>query len=220
MVSTATPIELLGPLFLFRDELSALDALVARIVPGDAGDPGAREAGVVVYIDRALAGPYAEWQLAYREGLRLLNGYALEQHGTRFHELAEADQDAILGELEAGKVPGFGGNGSADFFAMVWAHTVEGLLCDPAYGGNRDGVGWKLIGFPGAQYGYSAEEMRYGADLTTKPLMTLADIGRLAREQPELFYTRSGSVLAPTPQEVPNMPSTEATVDSAQSQGA
>jgi hypothetical protein len=62
--------------------------------------------------------------------------------------------------------------------------------------------------------------MRYGADLTTKPLMTLADIGRLAREQPELFYTRSGSVLAPTPQEVPDMPSTEATVDSAQSQGA
>ena len=103
---------------------------------------------------------------------------------------------------------------------MVWAHTVEGLLCDPAYGGNRDGVGWKLIGFPGAQYGYGAEEMRYGADLTTKPLMTLADIGRLAREQPELFYTRFGSVLAPTPQEVPDMPSTEATVDSAQSQGA
>ena len=53
------------------------------------------------------------------------------------------------------------------FFAMVWAHTIEGLLCDPAYGGNRDGVGWKLIGFPGAQYGYGAEEMRYGADLTT-----------------------------------------------------
>ncbi len=220
MVSTAAPIEMLGPLFLFRDELSALDALVARIVPGDAGDPGAREAGVVVYIDRALAGPYAEWQLAYREGLRLLNGYALEQHGARFHELAETDQDAIVAALEANTVPGFGGNGAAEFFAMVWAHTVEGLLCDPAYGGNRDAAGWKLIGFPGAQYGYSAEDMRYGADLTTKPIMTLADIGRLSQEQPELFYSRTGDFLVPTPPEVPRMPSAENTVETAQSQGA
>jgi len=219
-MSTAAPIELLGPLFLFRDELSALDALVARIVPGDAGDPGAREAGVVVYIDRALAGPYAEWQLAYREGLRLLNGYALEKHGSRFHDLSESDQDAIVAELEANNVPGFGGNGSADFFAMVWAHTVEGLLCDPAYGGNRDAVGWKLIGFPGAQYGYSAEDMRYGADLTTKPILTLADIGHLSQEQPELFYTRAGDFLVPTPREVPRMPSEESTLETAQSQGA
>ena len=77
---------------------------------------------------------------------------------------------------------------------MVWAHTIEGLLCDPAYGGNRDGVGWKLIGFPGAQYGYSAEEMRYGADLTTKPLMTLADIERLGAgaSRPLLHALRPG----------------------------
>ena len=219
-MSTAAPIEMLGPLFLFRDELSALDALVARIVPGDAGDPGAREAGVVVYLDRALAGPYAEWQLAYREGLRLLNGHALETYGGKIHELAESDQDAIVAALEDNQVPGFAGNGAADFFAMVWAHTVEGLLCDPAYGGNRDAVGWKLIGFPGAQYGYSAAEMRYGADLTTKPIVTLADIGRLSKEQPGLFYTRAGSFLVPTPAEVPRMPSEENTLDTAQSQGA
>ncbi|MCD6030234.1 MAG: hypothetical protein K0S78_2408 [Thermomicrobiales bacterium] len=220
MLSSTGQVDALGQLFLFHDEVNALDALVARIVPGDAGDPGAREAGVVTYIDRALAGPYAAWGLAYREGLRLLDAHTVATHGARFHEISEAEQDAIVAALEGNAVPGFGDSGAAEFFAMVWAHTVEGLLCDPAYGGNRDGVGWKLIGFPGAQYGYSAEEMRYGADLTTKPLMTLADIGRLAREQPELFYTRSGSVLAPTPQEVPDMPSTEATVDSAQSQGA
>jgi gluconate 2-dehydrogenase gamma chain len=210
----------LGQLFLFLDEANALDALVARIVPGDAADPGAREAGVVTYIDRALAGPYAEWGLAYREGLRLLNAHALAKHGAKFHQLSETDQDAILTALEANEVPEFGANGSAGFFALVWAHTIEGLLCDPAYGGNRDGVGWKLIGFPGAQYGYSAEEMRYGTDLTTKPLMTLADIERLAQDRPDLFYTRSDSFLAPTRQEVPTMPSTESTLDTAQSQGA
>ena len=115
---------------------------------------------MVVYIDRALAGPYAEWQLAYREGLRLLNGHALEKHGGQFHALSEIRSGHHRRRAGGESGPGFGGNGSADFFAMVWAHTVEGLLCDPAYGGNRNGVGWKLIGFPGAQYGYSAEEMQ------------------------------------------------------------
>ena len=208
-----------GQLFLFYDEARALDALVARIVPGDEGDPGAREAGVVTYIDRALAGPYAEWQLAYREGLRLLNAHALEQHGAMFATLGQGDQDAIVAALEANEIPGFGGNGAADFFAMVWAHTIEGLLADPAYGGNRDGVGWKLIGFPGAQYGYSAEDMQYGADLTKKPIMTLADIGRLAHDRPDLFYARSGEIPAPSRQEVPEMPSQENTLDTARSQG-
>lgn len=219
-MSTTDQVNTLGQLFLFLDEGQALDALVARIVPGDANDPGAREAGVVTYIDRALAGPYAAWQAAYREGLRLLNAHALDQHGKKFHALTKADQDVIITALEANEIPGFGGNGSADFFAMVWAHTIEGLLCDPAYGGNRNGVGWKLIGFPGAQYGYTAEEMQYGADLTTKPLMTLADIGRLTQDRPELFYSRSGSFVSPTQQEVPQMPPEESTVDSAQSQGA
>jgi gluconate 2-dehydrogenase gamma chain len=210
----------LGQLFLFYEEASVLDALVARIVPGDETDPGAREAGVVTYIDRALAGPYAAWQLAYREGLRLLNGHAIETYGNRFHALADVDQDKIVGALEANEVPGFGRSGSADFFAMVWAHTIEGLLCDPAYGGNRNGVGWKLIGFPGAQYGYTAVEMRYGADLTTKPLMTLADIGRLAQDRPDLFYSRSGSFVRTSREEVPRMPSEENTLDTARSQGA
>jgi gluconate 2-dehydrogenase gamma chain len=210
----------LGQQFFFYDEMAALDALVARIVPGDANDPGAREAGVTTYIDRALAGPYAAWQLAYREGLRLLNAHAVARHGEKFDALSPADQDEIVGALEKNEVPGFPGNEGAEFFAMVWAHTIEGLFADPAYGGNRDGIGWKLIGFPGAQYGYSAEEMRYGADLTTKPLMTLADVERLAQEQPHRFYSRSRPLPTPSRQEIPDMPSTESTVDTAQSQGA
>ena len=102
---------------------------------------------------------------------------------------------------------------------MVWAHTIEGLLCDPAYGGNKGAAGWKLIGFPGAQYGYTAEQMQYGADLTKLPIMTLADIQKLTEERPELFYTRSGSFLTPSRQEVPEMPSEENTLDTAKSQG-
>jgi gluconate 2-dehydrogenase gamma chain len=29
-----------------------------------------------------------------------------------------------------------------------------GFFADPLYGGNRDMVGWKMIGYPGARYNY------------------------------------------------------------------
>jgi hypothetical protein len=38
-------------------ESETVDALVSRIMPGSADDPGAHEAGVVFYIDRSLGGP-------------------------------------------------------------------------------------------------------------------------------------------------------------------
>jgi gluconate 2-dehydrogenase gamma chain len=152
-----------------------------------------------------LAGPYFGWQGAYREGVRTLNAYTSERYGKKFFELSEADQDAVVGALERGEVLGFG-EGSANFFTMIWSHTVEGMFSDPAYGGNRDAVGWRLIGFPGAQYGYSAEEMRYGADLSGKPIMTLGDIQRLAREKPDLFYDRPGPGPSVPEEETPRMP--------------
>lgn len=217
---TSAQVDGSGPLFLSFDEANLLEALVARIVPGDDADPGAREAGVLAYIDRALAGPYAEWQLAYREGLRIVDAHARARHGGKVQELPAAEQDAVLAELEAGTLPGFPDGDSAAFFAMVWAHTIEGMFCDPAYGGNRDAVGWKLIGFPGAQYGYSDRQMTYGADLTSLPIMTLADIKRLAADKPELFYRRPARPETPEREEVPAMPSPEATLASGESQGA
>ncbi|HEX5500613.1 MAG TPA: gluconate 2-dehydrogenase subunit 3 family protein [Thermomicrobiales bacterium] len=212
-------IDATGLMVLSFREADALDALTARIIPGDDADPGAREAGVVTYIDRALAGPYAEWRLAYREGLRLVDAFAEATYGKRLGQLAEDNQDEALAALQEDRVPGFAEGDGARFFDMIWAHTIEGMFSDPAYGGNRNAVGWRLIGFPGAQYGYSADEMRYGADLTAKPIMTLADIRRLARERPELFYQRPDTRPAPGRDETPAMPSAEATLESDQSQG-
>lgn len=63
-------------------------------------------------------------------------------------------------------------------FAIIREHTVEGYFCDPIYGGNRNTVGWKLVGFPGAQWGYTAEQMKPGFDATTIVIKTLSDLRR------------------------------------------
>jgi gluconate 2-dehydrogenase gamma chain len=210
----------MGPTFFFLDELDTLDAIVGRIVPGNQDDPGAREAGVVTYIDRALSGAYADYQLHYREGLRALDVYVDENHGEKFFELSDSDQDAIITKLEQGAISNIDATGGREFFLMVWAHTIEGLFCDPAYGGNKDAVGWKLIGFPGAQFGYSAEEMQYGADHSAKPVMTLADIRRLARDDPDRFYQRRGPKAVITLQQIPEMPPAESTGEAPTMHGA
>lgn len=77
------------------------------------------------------------------------------------------------------------------FFAVIREHTVEGYFCDPAYGGNRGAVGWRLVGFPGAQWGYTAEQMKPGFDATVIPIKTLSDLRRELKNLPDnaQYYT-------------------------------
>jgi gluconate 2-dehydrogenase gamma chain len=180
--------------FFNESEARTIDAIAARIIPGDDADPGAREAAAVVYIDRALAGAYREFEKLYRRGLWELEHYCRARYGGPFVELGEERQDEVLGHIDAAtetQLPtqlqiGAGRREAADlgpgvlaeFFAAVRQHTIEGTFCDPAYGGNRDAVGWRLLGFPGAQWGYSAEQMRLGFDATRIPVKTLKELRR------------------------------------------
>jgi gluconate 2-dehydrogenase gamma chain len=173
----------------FFSEIEALtvDAMAARIIPSDASGPGAREAEAVVYIDRALAGFYRDLQTLYRRGVRELDRLSRESHGAPFRDLDELDQDAVLrlvdalpeaAESRAGSQSGDADGLLPQFFAVVRRHTIEGLFCDPVYGGNRDKIGWRLVGFPGAQWSYSAEQMQPGFDARQIPVKTLEDLRR------------------------------------------
>jgi gluconate 2-dehydrogenase gamma chain len=62
-------------------------------------------------------------------------------------------KDALLKELEAGKVKLENADGK-EFFEHVIKDIQTGFFADPIYGGNRDMVAWKMIGFPGARYNY------------------------------------------------------------------
>jgi gluconate 2-dehydrogenase gamma chain len=60
------------------------------------------------------------------------------------------------------------------FFAHLWECTVEGFFSDPVYGGNRDMIAWRMIGFPGAYASYYGLVDKHGIKLD-RPPMSLAE---------------------------------------------
>jgi gluconate 2-dehydrogenase gamma chain len=172
--------------FLRREEAELLEALASRIWPGDLDDPGAREAGAVAYIDRALSGPYSAYQQAYRIVLGELRQTAMQQYGVGAADLTDAQLDALLGELEE-RDPDDDpihrllgrefqlGLGPESSFDMIRRHTMEGVFSDPVHGGNRDFAGWRVVNYPGAHYVYSAEEQQVFEPLE-KPFQSVADL--------------------------------------------
>ena len=178
--------------FFNEVEARTVEAIAARIVPGDATDPGAREAGVVTYIDNSLAGFLRDLQTFYKRALQELDKYSRDHYGAPFSELAEKNQDKVLADLDSSmetESREYGTDAPQDrdietsvstllvrFFSIIREHVLQGMFCDPAYGGNRDTVGWKMLGFPGAQWGYSAEQMKPGFDARQIPVLTLRDL--------------------------------------------
>ena len=179
-----------GPMFFNADETRTLDAVTTRVMPSEPDGRGAREACVVTYIDRAVAGYFRDLQGIYRVGLQRLDDCCRAGYGKAFADLTTAEQDeallAVEGAADSAVSLAAKAMLAADrresvlprFFAIVREHTIQGMFCDPLYGGNRDFTGWKLIGFPGAQWGYTAEQMREGFDATTISILSLSDLQR------------------------------------------
>lgn len=140
-------------------ESEVLEAITARLIPGDGNGPGAREARAAHYIDRALAGPLSAFRANYTSGLAAIDGYAQSKKGAPFARLGAADQDAILTDVQAGAAAGFPA-ASGIFFGLMRSHTIEGTFSDPYYGGNANFIGWDLIGYPGVRTSVTAAEQQ------------------------------------------------------------
>jgi Gluconate 2-dehydrogenase subunit 3 len=177
--------------FFTEHEAAVVEAATARIAPGpeddpaEAGHPGAREADVTRYIDTMLGalddqnifagGPWSNrhtsgpdlmaqftpldpvariawrkriigWQGQYTKGISKLDQLA----GGDFTTASHAKQDKILASRSV-----------SAFTSLLFEHTIEGLYASPEYGGNKNLVGWKEIGFPGdvEPRGYSDAEV-------------------------------------------------------------
>jgi gluconate 2-dehydrogenase gamma chain len=166
--------------FFTETEALIVSAAVSRIFPADDSGPGAREAGVTIYIDRQLAGPWGRDRFrytqppfedaspefgyqgkstpreTYRDGLKDLAG---------FHLLSAEEQDAALHRIETTR-----------FFYLLRRNTIEGMFSDPIHGGNAGMLGWQLIGFPGPRMNnFDDVEQHYGEPFRPKPA-SLADV--------------------------------------------
>ena len=159
--------------FFNDDDAATVAAFAERLMPGTPGKPGATEAGVLNYIDLALAGAYADQQDFYRRGLAALEGYCRVAHGKPFAQLAAAQQDDVIAALEQDRPNNFTWPSAQAFFATLRTHTMEGMFADPVYGGNKDFSGWRLVGFPGAQPLFSPADIGSKDAFSSAPIIGL-----------------------------------------------
>lgn len=123
--------------FFAPGQATEIEAVAAQIIPTD-DMPGAREARVIYFIDRALSTFDLDQQSLYIQGLKDLAAKTSEisPNAGKFSELSAPHQIQVLTAME-----------DSHFFFYVRLHTVMGFLANPEYGGNYDQIGWKLIGF-------------------------------------------------------------------------
>ncbi len=147
--------------FVWFDPATAAEikAIAAQIIPDD-DTPGAERAGVIWFIDRALAGYDQDKQELYKRGLQETHAKRAElfPESSSIANLSSGQQIALLKAIE-----------KTEFFQQVRLHTILGFFGHPMHGGNRDMVGWKLIGIehqmayePPFGY-YDAEARKRGA---------------------------------------------------------
>lgn len=123
--------------FFSAEQAAQIEAMAGQIIPTD-NTPGAREARVIYFIDRALTTFDRDQQALYLQGLSDLPAKtrSLYPKAGKFSELPTPQQIQVLTAIE-----------DTPFFAYVRLHTIMGFLANPEYGGNYDQIGWKLIGF-------------------------------------------------------------------------
>jgi gluconate 2-dehydrogenase gamma chain len=182
------------PVYLFFNvaEAQFIEAACERLIPADELGPGAMGAGVPNYLDRQLGGAWGAGERLYRSGpwqpgtpsqgyqlpftpaelfhtaLRAINS-DFEKRGSKFSELPAEAQDAYLKTLENTN-PDLEGVPGAVFFDWLLKMTVEGFFSDPVYGGNRNMVAWRMIGFPGAYADYYEAIDRHGVKFEREPI--------------------------------------------------
>jgi gluconate 2-dehydrogenase gamma chain len=183
-----------GAVYLFFNvaEAQLVEAACERLIPADELGAGALAAGVPAYLDKQLGGAWGAGERLYRSGpwqagtpsqgyqlpltpaelfhtaLRAIN-HDFDKRGSKFSDLSAQDQDAYLKRLESGELD-LEGVPSAVFFDMLLKMTIEGFFSDPVYGGNRDMVAWRMIGFPGAYADYYEAIDRHGVKFEREPL--------------------------------------------------
>ncbi len=194
--STPPPPEPL--LTLTADEAAFFSAVYDAIIPADNLSPSGTDCGCVTYIDRQLAGAWGNGAKLYRNGpflparpehgyqlplspreyfaagVKATNAWTVKTYGKTLDRLSPADRSSALTAMESGQAQ-FDGLEAKPFFEALLQSAMEGFFADPMYGGNRNKVSWRMIGYPGlpATWGAKAEALR-GKKISIEP-QSIAD---------------------------------------------
>jgi gluconate 2-dehydrogenase gamma chain len=169
--------------FFTEQQATIVVAACERIFPANESGPGATQAGVILYIDRQLAGPYGTDRYRYtqppfvesipehgyqgKENPQEIYRAGIQKLGADFLELDGVHQDERLGATE-----------KTHFFQLLRQHTIEGMFCDPMHGGNVELLGWQLIGYPGPQMSFRGQMGKYNGLAYRRKPQSLAQILR------------------------------------------
>ena len=174
-----------GYQFFSQDEAAFVEALVNVMCPADALTPNGVDCGVATYMDRQLAGAFGQgakrymqgpfpaakpelgyqWALTpaqlFQAGIGSADQHCRQRYGKGFDQLGGADAEAFLQRLAAGELDDERLALSRWFNEVVYPLFVQGCFADPIYGGNRNKVFWKMVGYPGLPAVYARDMIEY-----------------------------------------------------------
>jgi gluconate 2-dehydrogenase gamma chain len=185
-------------LTLTATEAAFLSAAYDTFIPADRLSPSGTDCGLLAFIDRQLAGAWGGGARLYRSGpfiqgkreqgyqlsltpreffaagIKAANAWTRKTYGKDFDRLSPADREAALETMDAGKAEFTDINGK-QFFEMLLQSAMEGFFADPIYGGNRDKVAWRMVGYPGLPAYYAGKALEYrGKKIVIEP-QSIAD---------------------------------------------
>jgi gluconate 2-dehydrogenase gamma chain len=190
-----------GYTFLKPQEVQFVEAVVDHMVPKDELTPSGTDIGIATYIDRALAGSWGKGDRLYRQGpwgkgtpnqgyqlpltpaalyraaIAGCDAYCRKTFGQTFAKCTSEQKETFLKDLQAGKITLEGGLPGRTFFGVLYDNVMEGMFADPIYGGNKDKIGWAMLGFPGVMANNAENVKQYndGRRFAAKPV-SIADM--------------------------------------------
>lgn len=128
-------------------QYDTLDALAGVLLPADEQDPGARETGAMIYVDRAMETPaFAVGARTMKVAVSALDWQSQQAYAKKFVDLSTEEAKAVVDAVYQGEADKNRFKGRT-FVTLMMSMILEGHLSEPIYGGNRGEAGWRLVGF-------------------------------------------------------------------------
>jgi gluconate 2-dehydrogenase gamma chain len=126
--------------WLHNPAWQTLAAVQEVLFPAGENIPGAADIGATVYLHTAIENPNADGEDKdfIFKGIGWLDDLTQERHKKTFVQLSAVQQDEVIQQIVKSRA-------GRNWVSMLLTYTLEALLADPVYGGNKNQAGWKWL---------------------------------------------------------------------------